>query len=449
MLTSDENPRVLFDGGARSGKTVSIVRYMILRALAFPGSKQVVARMRQVDLRNSGWISFREHLHDYFPSSWYRFFNKDFEIRFRNDSIIKFTGLDTQDRIEFILGTEWVTIFVNEATQTTYDVLTTLMTRLSQKVAHKDYPDYFAMPKFIMDCNPRHNKHWIFQLCIRNPPIMPHTDPEVVLDPEARWARLNWSPFDNKIHLHNNFFITLNNLPMVKRARMRDGIWKNNEGAVYEEFDEDTHICHRFEIPKNWTTFRGIDFGYSNPFACLWAAIDFDGTLYVYNEHYQREMIVRDHAKIINQESMGRQFRWTTADWDAEDRATLESEGIKTVAADKRVPVGIEMVKRRLKVQGNGKPRLFIMEGTAPNLVSEFYDYMWDPNSPENKEKKEVPLKSNDHAMDALRYIVIKVDSFVGTSRFQGIYEKKDRIEDVLGYREPLAISTVMEYRKF
>ena len=44
ILTNPKKTRILFDGGARSGKTFLIVQYLFLRAFQYPGSRQLMAR---------------------------------------------------------------------------------------------------------------------------------------------------------------------------------------------------------------------------------------------------------------------------------------------------------------------------------------------------------------------------------------------------------------------
>lgn len=46
-------------------------------------------------------------------------------------------------------------------------------------------------------------------------------------------------------------------------------------------------------------------------------------------------------------------------------------------------------------------------------VYSEFYDYAWQPAA-EGRNDKEVPLKDRDHAMDPLRYMIMKLDSARG-----------------------------------
>lgn len=106
-----------------------------------------------------------------------------------------------------------------------------------------------------------------------------HVDPETEqpLADAPRWARLNWSAYDNRENLPEEYLYALESLPEVMRERMLNGVWRDNEGAVYSEFDEDLHVVEPFEVPADWKRIRAIDFGYTNPFVCLWGALDPDG----------------------------------------------------------------------------------------------------------------------------------------------------------------------------
>ena len=113
-----------------------------------------------------------------------------------------------------------------------------------------------------------------------------------------------------------------------------------------------------------------IDFGYSNPFVCLWIAIDDDGRMYVYREIYHTRRTVKVHAAQINRLSEGERYEFTVADHDAEDRAALLENGIATIAANKAIRPGIEAVQERLKVAGDGKPRLFVLRDSLIGATS-------------------------------------------------------------------------------
>lgn len=178
------------------------------------------------------------------------------------------------------------------------------------------------------------------------------------------------------------------------------------EGLVYSEFSRGINITH--DDPKpTWDRMRAVDFGYQNPFCCLWGAVDEDGRLVVYDEHYSTKLLIKDHAESIR--SRAGSYRWTVADHDAQDCAEMGACGINTRPAQKDVTRGIQKVKARIVKQKDGRPRLFVHE-RCTNLLREFGQYRWQ-EAKENREEKEEPLKQNDHAMDALRYMVMELDN--------------------------------------
>jgi PBSX family phage terminase large subunit len=188
-----------------------------------------------------------------------------------------------------------------------------------------------------------------------------------------------------------------------------DGEFVAFEGLVYCEFDSALNIWGAPEIPETWSKVRGIDYGYTNPFVCLWGAVDNDGRLYIYDEHYRRKTLIGDHADAIK--ARGGDYLWTVADHDAQDNAELQARGVYTINATKDVIAGIQRVKARLAKAGDGKPRLFISP-TCVNTLKEIGQYRW-ADSGKNRNEKEEPLKENDHTMDVIRYLVNQLDGSV------------------------------------
>ena len=179
-------------------------------------------------------------------------------------------------------------------------------------------------------------------------------------------------------------------------------------GSVYKTFSIATHVCQPFEIPEHWSRFRSIDFGYNNPFVCLWLARDDDRTWYVYAEHYQARETLAYHAERIKQISASDRYRMTCADHDSQDVAELRALNINSEPARKAVGLGIEAVQAVLKVQANGKPRLKIFS-TCKKTIQEVQGYRWAEGS-ETKDAKDEPLKVDDHTCDALRYAIYGIE---------------------------------------
>ena len=80
--------------------------------------------------------------------------------------------------------------------------------------------------------------------------------------------------------------------------------------------------------------------------------------------------------------------------------ADLQDAGLPAEGAKGRVLDGITQVQKRLRVMGDGKPRLTVDPGCI-ETINEFESYAWKP-------EKDEPQKENDHAMDALRYFVVQ-----------------------------------------
>ena len=180
------------------------------------------------------------------------------------------------------------------------------------------------------------------------------------------------------------------------------------EGLVYSEFMRHTHMIKPLEkIPEGWQRVRGIDYGYTNPFVCLWGVLDEDKRLYIYDEHYRAKRLIRQHAASIKEREGN--FTWTVSDWDAQDNAEMQAEGIQTRNAQKDVERGIKKVKARFKVQKDGRPRIFITENCV-NTLKEIGAYRWNESKAGHNEKEE-PVKEGDHAMDVLRYMVMESDN--------------------------------------
>lgn len=179
-------------------------------------------------------------------------------------------------------------------------------------------------------------------------------------------------------------------------------------GTVFKTFSRDVHVCSPFKVPEDWPRWRSIDFGFNNPFVCLWLARDPDKRWYIYAEHYQARESLAFHAERIKGISGREQYRATWADHDAQDRYELEKQGIRTTAAKKDISLGIEAVQKVLKVQGDGRPRLQIFS-TCKHTISEMAGYRWAEGT-ESKDAKDEPLKVNDHTVDALRYATFGVE---------------------------------------
>ncbi len=175
-----------------------------------------------------------------------------------------------------------------------------------------------------------------------------------------------------------------------------------SSGQVYKEFDEAKHIVPENEliIHPNWPKFRSIDFGYENPFVCLYITVDPEDRVIIYDEYYQRHRTVEQHAKNLNWDNT--EYKYTISDPSgASARATLLEKGIPTVAARSNILHGLEAVRQQLKIREDGKPGFYI-SSRCVEAIKEFNLYSY-PESIDGEE----PVKEHDHCMDALRYFIV------------------------------------------
>ena len=92
---------------------------------------------------------------------------------------------------------------------------------------------------------------------------------------------------------------------------------------------------------------------------------------------------------------------------------TLRNLGIDTRAARKDIRPGINAVASRLALDAQGYPHL-VVHDTAANrpFVREIEGYVWAPRTGA-KDSPDLPLKANDHAIDAARYAVFNLSASV------------------------------------
>ena len=393
VLRDPRKTRVLFDGGARSGKTDLTVAWMLARAMWYPKSRQIILRKNRNQCHDAIWMeTLGDLLEKFIPSRYFERNQEDMAVNFWNGSRLECDGCDDEKRVRRIFGREFLTMFFNEATEFQFGVVDQLQTRVVQRCENEFG---LAVPKIILDTNPRGPSHWLHRWGVEG--IHPDTD-DPVLD-RKKWARLGgWTPYDNVKNLSPDAISVYEAMQGVTRRQMLDGEWCSNQGLVYQEFDFDRHCVNRPRELKGKYQCRSIDFGYRDPFVCLWGNIGQDGELTIFDSIYRRNMLVSDHAARIKEKSAKMDVRWTVADHDAEDSATLKREGVRTRRAKKHRPIraGIELVKKRF-----AENRLFVTKN-CKQVISELQSYSWEDD--------EVPEDDNNHALDALRYMVAELD---------------------------------------
>ncbi len=391
----------LFYGGSRSGKTYLSCVFIIVRALYFPGSRHLVARYSFANARTTIWLqTLYPMLRIFEKSGQCKISKTECVCTFKNGSVIILDGLE-ESRKESVLAAEYGTIFITEANENKYEIVEMLMSRLND-TSIDQYGNRIHL-KFICDLNPTVKTHWTYQLFIAG--LEPVTG-----QPKTNYheyVAIQFRPEDNQENLSDGYISHLQSLSPAMRRRFYEGEFGSYQGLVFQ-LEESKHIVDDFKIPSEWKRFRSIDFGYTHNFVCLWGAYDHNSELlYLYREYSSSRITVRQHAEVIQELTGKEQVACTVADHDAEDRATMNENGIKTIKADKRVLVGIDRMVDLLLSNEGKKTSIKIFRSCA-GLITEFYSYRWRDPATRLPRDREV-VKENDDHIDALRYMVMEV----------------------------------------
>lgn len=211
--------------------------------------------------------------------------------------------------------------------------------------------------------------------------------------------------------------------------------WDAASGAIFPELDEGVHFIPPFEIPEHWARMIAIDHGIYAPTAVIFAAIDPEGRIYVYDEHYKNNVPVAYHAQVIKskiEKSVWGGVSQTIESIliDPSTKAKIREKnnkmwsvldeyiehGINAVPADNDLRAGINMMKERFHFTYDStggrltKPKLMIFQ-TCNNLWGELINWKWKQvrgtNATTDNKYRDVPSDEDNHGIDALRYIIL------------------------------------------
>lgn len=410
---------VLLSGPAGTGKSRACLEKVHTMCLLNPGMRSLICRKTATSLSSTALVTWRRFvIHESLLNGDVWFYGGSAQeppqYRYKNGSVVAIGGLD---KVEKIMSSEYDIVFVQEATELTENDWEMITTRL------RNWRTSFQ--QIIADCNPSFPTHWLKQRCDKGITTLLetyHEDNPILFDRNRQLTERG-----------QDYIKKLDRLSGVRHARLRLGQWVAAEGVIYEDFQVDSHVVDEipcsdakdaFGVPIEWPRYWSVDFGFVNPFVLQCWAKDPDGRLWMYRELYRTHQTVDVHAKNIL--SIVRpEMKWLEprphsiiCDHDAEGRAVLERElEMGTQPAHKSVLEGIDAVQVRMKIAGDGLPRVFLLrnalvhadpelvEGGKPTCTQEeLPGYVWSDKT------KEQPVKEDDHGCDALRYVVAELD---------------------------------------
>ena len=173
------------------------------------------------------------------------------------------------------------------------------------------------------------------------------------------------------------------------------------EGLVYPQFDDERHVADP-PAGTTWASVIGaVDWGWTNPGVLLVLGMDTEGCIWARREVYETERSIEwwaaEAARLTQEYGVA---QWFCDPSEPGNIAAFQRAGVNATRAVNEVIPGIAAVGGRLQAQ-----TLYISPSCV-KLLSELRSYCWK-QSRDGIVRADQPEKINDHATDTLRYGVM------------------------------------------
>ena len=351
-------------GGARSSKSYSIAQILLERFVTLPNRKIFIVRKTLPSLRVSTYRLMKDVAAEF--GIWDRITEQKQEFNWLyGKSLIHFGSIDDPEKIR---STEWNDIWMEEATEFTYDDFVNLKLRMSAT-------PWGVRNQMWLSFNPVDEYHWV---------------KTKVIDGKEDCTEIHSMYKDNPF-LSPDYIKTIEALIEQDMNYYRIftlGEWGRLENMIYSNWD----VVQEFVVGGE--EIYGLDFGFTNPSVLTRCSIDGDDCYLdspIYKAGLTNADLIAELDKAIPAE---RRKRYPIYADCAEPQRIEEINraGFWCIAADKSVLDGIDMCKRfRLHVAAAAEEGIKEIRG---------YSYRTDKNGIPFEE----PVKFNDHFCDSFRY---------------------------------------------
>lgn len=242
QLFAHENkkPFTLFGGAMGGGKSVWLCQEAWRLASLYPGNRILMARYTLKDFKDTTLVTLLRDI----PSESIESHNlANHEIRFKNGSMIKYTGLSDEDGISTLKSFECGAILWDEANEIAYDNFMLARTRLRWQIRTDNgelwRPPYF----FLLTSNPE--DCWLKDQFVNG-----KGGEDFIFIPSL--------PRDND-KLPENYFSHFKDMPDEWKNRYWNGSWDDlSEGNFIIPIEFITDAINK-ELPLNKSYCMGID----------------------------------------------------------------------------------------------------------------------------------------------------------------------------------------------
>ena len=257
-------------------------------------------------------------------------------------------------------------------------------------------------------------------------------------------AKVVLTCMEDNPHLPEDYVEDHRRLVGTAHKRYFLGLWVGQEGLVYESFTREDNVWRPQHPWGPWArTILAVDDGHTNPFVILLARVDGDGRAWIQREVYETKLLTKDKIDRLNEIKRSIEEDHQLAEKhelrmaQIEQRAYRDIEppfieavlidpsanqlieeavqaGFPAMGANNDRDGGIARVRQALAVAADGIARLRVAPD-CENIQKEAALYQMRKPTPSSE--KEEPIKKNDHAWDAARYLINYLEETSGSLR--------------------------------
>ena len=351
----------IFQGGSRSGKTYSIMQYLLYlititkEPLVISIIRKTLPALKRSVLRD--FLNISKDIGIY----WDGVFNKAENTFSYNGHTLEFFSADDSQKIR---GSARDIAWLNEGNELLLEEYRQLAMRTRGNI--------------IIDFNPSDPVHWIYDLAERD-------DADLFLSTYK----------DNK-------FLPKELVKEIERLKERDPdywrVYGEGQRAVFSErqiFRDWNYIPYK-DFPEFDDYTIGVDFGYSMDSCAIVKVAKQNDKLYVHELLYKKGMTNRDIAKFLKNNKLNDTLTYcdSAEPKSIEELRQMDIWAKPAIKGQGSINAGISLLKE-FEIIGSIESK---------NLQKEQQSYLWDELKDGTIINK--PVDKNNHLMDALRYAV-------------------------------------------
>ena len=428
---------ILYGGAAGGGKTKALIMDAWMRCMRFPKTTAVIFRRTYQELKDT---DIKEALESYPPESG-TYVAGNYEFKLCNGSRILFRHCENVADKNKYRGLEIQFLYFDELTSFEQEIYDFIKTRMRAKKA------LGVVPIVRSASNPGDIGHgWVKKYFIDAGPYMSIQTQKIYSEAlhKEKIIRTQYIPAlaTENPFITDDYIFELEQKPEALRRALLNGDWDSFEGQVFKEFVNDrnhyldrrwTHVIEPFDIPDDWRRYFSFDWGYSDPFACQWWAVDNNNVAYLYKEWYGCVPRKADTGlEITPQEIMEGILEreeeekrknipiYRVADPSIFDKSHGESiadkmapgfygrtYGVVFNPADNTRLSGKMEVHERLRFDDNGFPKMYIFS-TCDDWIRTVPNLPYNTKKTGNRKHEDVDSLAEDHDYDATRYFLME-----------------------------------------